>query len=145
MNKLRAWNLLADRARNAADEAFAVVTAKRQTLQDLQVREERLRELHRDYQQNLRQVQAETHAMGQNVNFRRYLSHIETLQAKLAECRLEVEQDLKLAWVGYQDARLQQSKMEKMGELESDRLALALRKKEAREMDALANIQFNRR
>ena len=145
MNKLRAWNLLADKARVAADEAFAVVTAKRQTLAELQLREERLRELHQDYRQNLLQVQSETHAMGQNANFRRYLAHIETLQGKLSDCRVEVERDLSTAWQAYQQAFLEVSKMEKMGELEQGRLDRERKKKEARQMDAMATLQFKHR
>jgi len=77
------WNLLEKRAQDRVEVAMAESSAAAQAISGLECSQSRLNKLLSEYLSRLETVENDVHSIGDNMNCRRYIAHIEEVKRKL--------------------------------------------------------------
>jgi len=145
VKKVRTWSVLVARAEARVAAALGVVAAANRRLREVAASAARLDALHADYVARLRTTQSAPHSMVDNMMYRRYIDHVETLQRRLAEKQAAVSAELAAAKGEHLAAQTECMKFRHLMEREAGRLLLEQREKEQAETERAAIAQFNRR
>jgi flagellar export protein FliJ len=139
------WTVLAGRAKTATNDAHAIVVAARTRVTQLQGSLDHLEKLRLDYVARYQAAQKEAHMIGDNLAYRQFLDHLQTLNERVMSQMSAAQQELarvKKAWAA---AQLEQVKMEAMVERDLRNELQEKNKREQKESDAAGITLFNLR
>lgn len=141
MNKT--WSVLKQRAEAAAHEAQAEVNVARGRVAQLEASEAHIDKLKHDYLARYNEAQKQTHTIGDNIAYRKFLDHLHGLRQRVRKQLEAAETDLGTAKGKLSAAQREQAKMEAMVEREQRNTAAKAAKQEQLQMDEVGIRLFN--
>jgi len=142
MSAVRTWMLLADRAEAKAREALAEVVRLQRILDAFDTPAERLRELHADYCERLHRISDTPRPMSEALNLRRFIEHIEGLQADLERKRMAAAAAVATARETHAKVEQEHTRMRGLADRANEKIRRAAQIAETRQMDALGVARF---
>lgn len=145
MQARQCWTVLANKAQDQCDRLQAEQQALQQRLQSLLASEERLKQLHGEYQ-------ARTTVLGENLtgmqdaaNQRQFLQQLAALLDKVVQDQAQVRQAMARTRERQGEAERERLKMQSLVEQDLRQQQAAAQRREQKQMDELGVRQFNLR
>lgn len=139
------WTILADRAKSKASDAHAIVLSVKAKVAQLEANAAHIKRLHDDYVTRFAISQKESHMIGDNLAYRKFLDHLQGLAHRVAAQLRAANKELAEAKKYWSDTERERIKMESMVEREAHNAAVAKAKREQRQSDETGIMLFNLR
>lgn len=142
-----AWQALVQKAQVEVEVCQRQVQIAWAAVNKAQASWESAQRMHHEYVQRYKAQAAEAHRIEDSLNQRQFLSQIQRLQFTAAQELSRARQVHRQRQQAQTQAELELRKMNKLAELEADKVHAAERRQDQREMDALgvARHLFNKR
>ena len=139
----RTWTVLQQRAETATQEAQGAMQTARSKVIQLESSLAHIDKLKVDYLERYSVAQKETHSIGDNIAYRRFIDHLNGLRHRVLGQLSAAQKGLEATQVVLANARREQAKMEAMVEREARNDAAAEAKKDQRVVDETGIRLFN--
>ena len=139
------WTVLAGRAKLATDDAHTLVVAARARVAQLQGSLDHLDKLRQDYIARYEAAQKEAHMIADNLAYRQFLDHLQSLNERVTAQMHSAQQELERAQASWEEAQREQIKMEAMVERDLRNKLQETRKREQKQVDEAGITLFNLR
>jgi flagellar export protein FliJ len=139
----RTWTVLQQRAETATQEAQGAMQTARSKVIQLESSLAHIDKLKVDYLERYSVAQKETHSIGDNIAYRRFIDHLNGLRHRVLGQLSAAQKGLEATQVVLVNARREQAKMEAMVEREARNDAAAEAKKDQRVLDETGIRLFN--
>lgn len=137
------WTVLAGRAKSATNDAHGIVVAARARVAQLQGSLDHLEKLRQDYIARYEAAQKKAHMIGDNLAYRQFLDHLQTLNERVMSQMSAAQQELERAKQAWTAAQREQVKMEAMVERDARNKLQEKNKREQKQVDEAGITLFN--
>lgn len=143
MKPRAAWPVLAKKAKEKCDEAFAELKKARDRVAHLQQSRERMELLYADYVARSKEAESRPHSMAETLNFRSFMQQLQSLIARVNIDLNEAKHAYEVARLALKAAEQKRIQMETLVEQDLKAVRDYHRKREQKEMDAAGVTLYN--
>ena len=143
MKPRAAWPVLAKKAKEKCDEAFAELKKARDRVAHLEQSRERMQLLYADYVARSKEAESRPHSMSETLNFRGFMQQLQSLIARVDMDMVDAHHAVELARNKLKAAEQKRIQMETLLEQDLKAVKEFHRKREQKEMDAAGITLYN--
>jgi flagellar export protein FliJ len=143
MKPRAAWPVLAKKAKEKCDEAFAELKKARDRVTHLQQSRERMELLYADYVTRSKEAESRPHSMSETLNFRGFMQQLQALIARVNLDMNEAQHAAEVKRLVLKAAEQKRIQMETLVEQDLKAVRDYHRKREQKEMDAAGVTLYN--
>ncbi len=143
MKPRAAWPVLAKKAKEKCDEAFAELKKARDRVTHLQQSRERMELLYTDYVTRSKEADSRPHSMAETLNFRGFMQQLQSLISRVNLDLMEAQHAVEVKRLALQAAEQKRIQMETLVEQDLKAVRDYHRKREQKEMDAAGVMLYN--
>ncbi len=143
MKPRAAWPVLAKKAKEKCDEAFAELKKARDRVAHLQQSRKRMELLYDDYVARSKTAESRPHSMAETLNFRGFMQQLQSLISRVNLDLMEAQHAVEVKRLALQAAEQKRIQMETLVEQDLKAVRDYHRKREQKEMDAAGVMLYN--
>jgi flagellar export protein FliJ len=143
MKPRAAWPVLAKKAKEKCDEAFAELKKARDRVTQLEQSRERMQQLYADYVARSKEAESRTHSMSETLNFRGFMQQLQALIARVNMDLNEAQHEVEVKRLALKAAEQKRIQMDTLVEQDLKAVREFHRKREQKEMDAAGVMLYN--
>ena len=143
MKPRAAWPVLAKKAKEKCDEAFAELKKARDRVAHLQQSRERMELLYTDYVTRSKAAESRPHSMAETLNFRGFMQQLQALISRVNLDLMEAQHAVEVKRLALKEAEQKRIQMETLVEQDLKAVRDYHRKREQKEMDAAGVMLYN--
>ena len=143
MKPRAAWPVLAKKAKEKCDEAFAELKKANDRVTHLQKSRERMELLYADYVTRSKEAESRPHSMSETLNFRGFMQQLQALITRVNFDMNEAQHEVEVKRLALKAAEQKRIQMETLVEQDMKAVRDYHRKREQKEMDAAGVTLYN--
>jgi flagellar export protein FliJ len=143
MKPRAAWPVLAKKAKEKCDEAFAELKKARDRVAHLEQSRERMQLLYADYVARSKEAESRPHSMSETLNFRGFMQQLQSLVSRVEIDLMEAQHAVEVKRLALKAAEQKRIQMETLVEQDLKAVRDFHRKREQKEMDAAGVTLYN--
>lgn len=143
MKPRAAWPVLAKKAKEKCDEAFAELRKARDRVTHLEQSRERMSLLYADYVMRSKEAESRLHSMSETLNFRGFMQQLQSLISRVDIDLKDAQQAVEIKRLALKAAEQKRIQMETLVEQDLKAVRDFHRKREQKEMDAAGVTLYN--
>jgi flagellar export protein FliJ len=143
MKPRAAWPVLAKKAKEKCDEAFAELKKARDRVTHLEQSRERMNLLYADYVTRSKDAESRPHSMAETLNFRSFMQQLQALISRVDFDMNEARHEVEVKRIALRAAEQKRIQMETLVEQDLKTVRDFHRKREQKEMDAMGVTLYN--
>ena len=143
MKPRAAWPVLAKKAKEKCDEAFAELKKARDRVTHLQQSRKRMELLYTDYVARSKEAESRPHSMAETLNFRGFMQQLQSLISRVNLDLMEAQHAVEVKRLALKAAEQKRIQMETLVEQDLKAVRDYHRKREQKEMDATGVMLYN--
>ena len=143
MKPRAAWPVLAKKAKEKCDEAFAELKKARDRVTHLEQSRERMQLLYADYVARSKEAESRPHSMSETSNFRGFMQQLQSLVSRVEIDLMEAQHAVEVKRLALKAAEQKRIQMETLVEQDLKAVRDFHRKREQKEMDAAGVTLYN--
>jgi flagellar export protein FliJ len=143
MKPRAAWPVLAKKAKEKCDEAFAELRKARDRVTHLEQSRERMSLLYADYVMRSKEAESRPHSMSETLNFRGFMQQLQSLISRVDIDLKDAQQAVEIKRLALKAAEQKRIQMETLVEQDLKAVRDFHRKREQKEMDAAGVTLYN--
>ena len=143
MKPRAAWPVLAKKAKEKCDEAFAELKKARERVAHLEQSRERMQLLYADYVARSKEAESRPHSMAETQNFRGFMQQLQGLIARVNLDLNEAQHSVEVKRLALKAAEQKRIQMDTLVEQDLKAVREYQRKREQKEMDAAGVTLYN--
>ncbi len=143
MKPRAAWPVLAKKAKEKCDEAFAELKKARDRVTHLEQSRERMQVLYADYVTRSKEAESRPHSMSETLNFRGFMQQLQSLVSRVEVDLMEAQHAVEVKRLSLKAAEQKRIQMETLVEQDLKAVRDFHRKREQKEMDAAGVTLYN--
>ena len=143
MKPRAAWPVLAKKAKEKCDEAFAELKKARDRVTHLQQSRKRMELLYDDYVTRSKAAESRPHSMAETLNFRGFMQQLQSLISRVNVDLQDAQHAVEVKRLALQAAEQKRIQMETLVEQDLKAVRDYHRKREQKELDAAGVMLYN--
>ena len=143
MKPRAAWPVLAKKAKEKCDEAFAELKKARDRVTHLEQSRARMQLLYADYVARSKEAESRPHSMSETLNFRGFMQQLQSLVSRVEIDLMEAQHAVEVKRLALKAAEQKRIQMETLVEQDLKAVRDFHRKREQKEMDAAGVTLYN--
>jgi flagellar export protein FliJ len=143
MKPRAAWPVLAKKAKEKCDEAFAELKKARDRVAHLEQSRERMALLYADYVARSKEAESRPHSMAETLNFRGFMQQLQALISRVNVDLMDAQHAVEVKRLALKAAEQKRIQMETLVEQDLKAVRDFHRKREQKEMDAAGVTLYN--
>jgi flagellar export protein FliJ len=143
MKPRAAWPVLAKKAKEKCDEAFAELKKARDRVTQLQQSRKRMEILYDDYVVRSKEAESRPHSMAETLNFRGFMQQLQSLISRVDVDLMDAQHEVEVKRLALKAAEQKRIQMETLVEQDLKAVREYHRKREQKEMDAAGVTLYN--
>ena len=143
MKPRAAWPVLAKKAKEKCDEAFAELKKARDRVTHLEQSRARMQVLYTDYVRRSKEAESRSHTMSETLNFRGFMQQLHALIARVDLDMNEARHTVEVKRLALKAAEQKRIQMDTLVEQDLKAVRDYHRKREQKEMDAAGVTLYN--
>ena len=143
MKPRAAWPVLAKKAKEKCDEAFAELKKARDRTSHLEQSRTRMNLLYIDYMRRSKEAESRVHSMSETLNFRGFMQQLQSLISRVDIDLMEAQHAVEVKRLALKAAEQKRIQMDTLVEQDLKAVRDYHRKREQKEMDAAGITLYN--